>query len=233
MATLRTVLNRVLRTVSETEVDGATTTISDDYHKLVATFINHIKEEIEDAHNWRDLQQSHTATVTANTQAATIVNATDRSRLAYSRSEDGPVPLVFDVTTASNPLPLIEVPLADLEYMIATDYPGTGTQPSYFAILASTDETMQIKVYPKPTTTRTITLIMFTPQARLAEVDLDVAILIPARPLEMGAIWYALEERGEELGESSLFSEERWRKALDDAVARDAEAQGGYELQPV
>jgi hypothetical protein len=92
---------------------------------------------------------------------------------------------------------------------------------------------MQIKVYPKPTTTRSITLQMVTPQARLEDDDLAVVVKIPSRPIEMGAVWYALEERGEEMGTSALFTEERYRKALDDAIARDAEEQGGYELQVV
>jgi hypothetical protein len=233
MATYRTILNRVLRTLREDEVDASETTLTDDYHKLVGTFVNQIKEEVEEAHMWRDLQQQHTATVLASTQSATIISATDRSRVVHAKSESGPVALVFDVTTATAPFPLQEVPLAELEYRIAQDSPGTATSPVMFAVLAGTDETLQIKVYPKPTVNRSITLQMVTPQARLADDDLDDVVLVPARPIEMGAIWYALEERGEELGTNALFTEERFRAALDNAVAADAEEQGGYELQVV
>jgi hypothetical protein len=54
--------------------------------------------------------------------------------------------------------------------------------------------------------------------------------MIPSRPLEIAAIWYALEERGEELGANAMFTEERFRKALDDAIARDDAEQGGNDL---
>lgn len=234
MATYRVILNRVLRAVGEDEIDSSETELTTDYHKLIGELVNQFKDEIEDSHQWRDLQQTHTASITGGTQIATVVNATDRSRLMRARSECGPVPVVFDVTTASNPIPLTEVPLAELEYRIASDYPGTASEPSVFALLAGTDETLQIKVYPKPTGNRSLTLQMYTPQAFLADAgDLDTVVKIPSRPLIMGAVWYALEERGEEMGTNAMFSEERYRKALDDAIARDAEEQGGYELQVV
>lgn len=102
-----------------------------------------------------------------------------------------------------------------------------------FAIANSGSDTLSLYIYPKPTANRNYTLTMFTPQARLSETALDTVIAIPARPLEMGAIWYALEERGEEMGTNALFSEERYRAALSDAIARDAEEQGVYELQVV
>jgi hypothetical protein len=101
------------------------------------------------------------------------------------------------------------------------------------ALVAGTDETLQVKVYPKPTTTRSLTLQMVTPQAWLEDDDLDDVVLIPARPIVMGVVWYALMERGEEMGTSALFTEERYRKALDDSIAADAEEQGGYEMQLV
>lgn len=233
MATYRQIINRVLRTIAEEEVASSASSLTDSYHLLVATFVNQIKEEIEEAHTWRDLQTACTASITANTQIATITGATDRSRLIRMRSEDGLIPLVFDVTIPTSPIPLTEVPLADLEYRIAMDQPGTANEPCMFAIVAGTDETMQIKVYPKPTTTRSITLQMFVPQDRLADNALDTVVKIPSRPIEMGAIWYALEERGEEMGVNAIFTEERYRKAIDDAIARDAEEQGGYELTVV
>jgi hypothetical protein len=233
MATFREIINTVLRTVSEDEIDGVVTTLTDSYQKLVATFVNQIKEEVETAHNWRDLLQVHTASITANTSSAVIVGANVSSRVARSHGSDTLVPLVFDVTTPTIPIPLIEMPLAEITYRIAMDIPGTSTEPIFFAIQAPGDGTMKILVYPKPTLARTISVSMFTPQARLGNGDLDVVVRIPQRPIEMGAIWYALEERGEEMGINALFTEERFRKALDDAIARDDAEQGGNDLIPV
>lgn len=233
MATMRTVINYVLRAIAEDEVGAVETSLSTDYHKLVAVFLNQFKEEIEDAHNWRDLQQTHTATILASASTGAIVNANERSRLLRVNTDVGLAPLVYDVTLATTPFPLIERPLAEIRMRILQDVPGTATEPSMFAIEGNADGTLDLVVYPKPTTQRTIQVVMITPQARLADTDLDVQIKIPFRPLEMGTIWYALEERGEEVGQNAMFTEERFRKALDDAIARDADEQGGYQLQIV
>lgn len=54
----------------------------------------------------------------------------------------------------------------------------------------------------------------------------DSPIVIPNRILEIGASWWALEERGEELGANSMFTEERYRIALDDLATKDQAMQG-------
>jgi hypothetical protein len=225
----RDMLNRVLRAVGEDEISDAETEVTESYHKLVGVFINQFKEEIEDAHNWRDLQQTHTATVEGGDSDAVIVDANERSRVQRMQTETGYVPLVFDVTDATDPIPLTERPLAELNYKLTIDIEGA-EEPNQFAVFAQGDGALSIRVYPKPTTQRLIRMIMYTPQPRLGDDDLDEVIMIPARPLEIAAIWYALEERGEELGQGSMFTEERFRKALDDAIARDDAEQGGNDL---
>lgn len=54
----------------------------------------------------------------------------------------------------------------------------------------------------------------------------DSPILVPNRIVELGTSWYALEERGEELGAGSMFTEERYRRALDDLSVKDRAEQG-------
>jgi hypothetical protein len=232
VATFRQVINRVLRTIAEDEVASSESQLTDSYHQLIATFVNQIKEEIEDAHNWRSLRQNHTATVLANVGEGTIVGANDRSRVY--RVQDAVngqfVPVVFDITDPTNPIPLREISNAEQRFADIEDT-DTVEEPSSFAITHdATGETLSILLYPTPNNQRTISVMMITPQARLEDNNLDTVIKIPARPLEMGAIWYALEERGEEMGTSALFTEERYRKAIDDAIARDAEEQGGFQL---
>ena len=232
-STFREVCNRVLLTLREDQIDGAETSLSSDYHQLIGTFVNQIKEEIEDAHLWRDLQQTHTAQITTGNNSGSIVSANERSRLVYFNTEFGPRPVVFDVTDANNPIQLSEAPLALVAYNQLADPTTTSTNPVAFAIAADGAGGLTFHVFPKVTSTRNFTLRMVTPQDRLDVNDVDTVIKIPTRPLEMGAIWYALEERGEELGINSLFTEERFRKALDDAIARDAESQDIYQMNPV
>lgn len=234
--TYKDMLNRVLRTLGEEEVPAVATSLTEDYHKLVGNFLNQIKEEIEDAHNWRSLRQTLTASVAADALSGTITNSNERSRLVriLDAQRGQTIPLVFDTTDADNPTPLHELDLAELLWRDQLD-PTTRASDdvSWFAIDDSSGDELAVYVWPRPNSIRTITITLVVPQARLTDTDVDTSIIIPSRALEVGTLWYALEERGEELGINALFSEERFRKALDDAISRDAAEQGGLEVVPV
>jgi hypothetical protein len=235
--TFRQVMNRVLRIVAEDEIDSGVTELADDYHKLVASFVNQVKEEIEDAHNWRALRKSLSVTVTSGTSSATISSANARSRLIrIPQPNVGEVALVFDVTTATTPILVRESDLDEVLYWQSVD-PVTQVNDVPVRFAVKIDETdsgiMKFEIYPKVSANRNFTVNMIVPQDYLEDDDLDDGIKIPSRPLIVGSVWYALQERGEELGASSLYTEERYRRALDDAIAIDSAEQGDYELVPV
>lgn len=54
----------------------------------------------------------------------------------------------------------------------------------------------------------------------------DSPIIMPSRIIELGTAWYALSERGEELGTNSMFSEDKYRRAIDDLSGADKGNQG-------
>jgi hypothetical protein len=54
----------------------------------------------------------------------------------------------------------------------------------------------------------------------------DSPIVMNNRIIELGAAWWALEERGETLGTSSMFSEDKYRRAIDDLIGKDQAEQG-------
>jgi hypothetical protein len=233
MATFRFVINQVLRTLSEDLVADAASELESDYHKLLASFINQIKEEIEAAHSWSVLWQDLSVTITASTDTADITGANERAALVRIQQATAPEPvaLVFDITDAGNPSQLMELDLSEIIYRRRTNPNGTtNAAPAYFATQVGTDGTPDIIVYPKPLTERTLSVTMAVPQDHLEDEDLDVNISIPSRPLLIGALWYALEERGEELGVSNLYTEERFRRALDDSISKDWAEQGGLDL---
>lgn len=224
-------MNRVLTAIGETPVNAATTTIADTLQLKALEFINQIKEEIEDASYWRALRQRLTVTVLLNTNTAVISGTDERARvIRQPEATIGQlVPLVFDVTAANNPAALQEIPLNELLYL--TEQGGTNTttvQPDRFAIDVSSD-TAEIYLYPTPNTTRTIVVYMHVPQPALAVTDLDTDVKIPTLPLIKGAIWYLLLDRGEEMGASGAFTEERYRTSLDDAIARDVGESGSLD----
>lgn len=220
-------INRVLERIGEEQVSAAATSLTEVYELLVGSCLNDIKEQIEDAHNWRALRQTLTVTIPANSQSATITEANERSRVVRIAQQNQAefIPLVFDITDANEPDPLQEMDLAELIYRDTID-PDVRQEPTYFAVDNSSGDVLDLFVWPRPSSERTIQITLIVPQDRLESDTLDTVIKIPIRPLIVGTVWYALEERGEELGPNSLFSEKRFNDALNSAIARDDAEQG-------
>lgn len=231
--TYRNLLNNVLIALREDQIPGTTAEITDEYHLLLGLFINQIKEIIEDQHNWRALRTSEDLTF-ASVSSAAFTTANERSRVLRVQDEMAGEEraLVFDITDTSNPYRLREIDMAELLRRREMET-SNGGDPSYFSMDNSGENAMALQVYPTPTDTRTIRVFTVTPQANLDADMLDTNIKIPARPIEAGAIWYALEERGEELGVQGLFNQEVFDRLLGAAIARDAAEQGEYQLVPV
>jgi len=231
--TYRNLLNNVLIALREDQISGATSEITDEYHLLLGLFINQIKEICEDQHNWRALRSSEDLTF-ASVSSAAFTNANERSRILRVQDEIAGEEraLVFDITDSTNPYRLREIDMAELLRRREMET-SNGGDPSYFAMDNSGENAMALQVYPTPTDTRTVRVYTINPQVTLDADMLDTNIKIPARPIEAGAIWYALEERGEELGVRGLFNQEVFDRILGAAVARDAAEQGEYQLVPV
>jgi len=233
--TYRTALNRVLALIGEEQIDSGSSQLTETYYQLLGAMMNDIKEQIEDAHNWRALRTTTNVTISAGAVSATISGATERSRvLRMVQSEKqfgGVTPLVFDITDANDPDPLQELDLSELIYRDTVDPDTRVTYPTYFAVDNSAGDQLDLYVWPRPTADRTIKVVLVTPQAYLEDTDLATEITIPHRPLIAGTIWYALEERGEELGINGIYNEQRYLDALNSAIARDSAEQGdSFEL---
>ena len=233
--TVKDLLNRVLTNLGEDEIGSSVTTLTEMYHKQLLGFLNTIKAEVEAAAQWRALQTTSTVTVTAATTSTTISWANERSRVVRVQDAQSEmlIPLVFDTTTAASPFQLQEV---DLPWLVYQETLNAGISQSYpvsFALINTAGDVLQLRTFGPASTDRTVQLTLVVPQARFATSDLAVTVSIPTDVLELGTTWYAMEERGEELGESGMFSEQRYRNALDAAAARDTEEQGGMDLVPV
>jgi hypothetical protein len=231
--TFRQLLNRVLRNVGEPEIAPTTTELLTDYTKLLANFFNTIKEEVEDSHNWRALRTTNTVIVLAGTDSVDITWANERSRVVRIQDEHlgGELPLVFDVTDPSSARTLRELDIAAYVYLRTVDpAASSANSPTYFAIDNSSGDVSRLLVWPPPITPRTIQLTMCVPSGRYEDDELDTVIAIPTAPIEMGVTWYAMEERGEELGINALFSEQRYTSMLNAHISRDLAEQGEAQL---
>lgn len=234
--TFKQLLNRALRLTGEDEISSATSAVSDTQQLMIAEVANEIKEEVEAAHNWRALRQTVTVAFAASETDNAITEANERSRMVRIQDplRGREVPLAFDITDTSNPVPLYELDLADLLYRRKMNTTSE-SDPCAFALDNTSGDGLSVHLYPTPADARTIELTLIIPQARLDAADatdLATTIKIPVRPITLGLVRYILEERGEELGINSAYSEEKEFKALQDAVALDAAESGDYNLVP-
>ena len=121
--------------------------------------------------------------------------------------------------------------------MLRENDPDTETlTASYFAIDNTVSDAVNLEVYPSATgTAQNYAIYMIVPQARIEGVagDIGTSISIPNMPIELGMTYFAMLERGEELGANSLFSEARYQDALGRAIARDNAESGDMNLVPV
>lgn len=231
--TFKELLNRCLKLTNEDVIDGSSIASTDTYNLSLAEAMMELKEEIEDAWNWRALRQQVTVSL-ASVNTGTITEANERSRVLriHEPHYNQLIPLVYDITDSNNPYQLYELDLTEL-LRRRTMNPSDSGDPVFFAIDNNASDVVKLEVYPTPTDTRTIQLDMCIPQARLDATstgDFATNIKIPVRPLTLAMVRYILEERGEELGINGLYSEERAALALQDAISRDKAEAGEDSL---
>ncbi len=256
--TAQALINRVLTSLRQSSGAISATPITDPYQLLLLEFFNQIKQEVEDATNWRALYQTITVTIPQGGYYAVIPGSNERSRVIRAPipgggmsqagyapaivAADNIVALVFDTTspTTTGQFPLYEMPLNQLLYNVTNTNQQQVQQPQFFAMGAGNQDNSELGtdeqvlyVYPPVNNARTIQVTLAIPQSdftsSLEDVDGNTNILIPSYPVLMGLQWMAREERGEELGPSNAYSEEKYREVLDDAVGIE-EAEKGNSL---
>ena len=216
-------VNSVLKRVREDQVG---TTSADTYSTLVAEFINDAKQVVEDAWNWSSLRHSVTVTLVPGTYeydlgSTLIVGAgnalNERSKLLYSNASKRA--MAFDITS-SDPFPLTEVfrDTVDEEYDLDNVHTPSSS-PAYFSVYPTADS-LTLKLWENPQAARTWKLYFKRPQGEL-ESDSE-EIKVPWRPVVLLATNYALNEKGEEVGQPGSQADIKYLDALANAIALDS-----------
>ena len=238
--TWRQLINAALTTAGSAQIPAAQATITDPYMLQVAEFSNQVYEDVWSACQWRALWTVYNIAYAQNVVTQQIVDAvtaaspnSNCSVVRMMNPQAGrPVALCFDTTSVGVPFPLTESPIADLIYMNTITAVMAVAYSTNFAVVDQGNDIVNLMVYPASATARTIQITLYNPPVRWdpATSDLDTAILIPYKPILMATIWRIFEERGEELGANSQYTEAGYREALDDAVSRDTGDAGGLVL---
>lgn len=224
MATQLTVINSILRRLRETEVSSPTET---GYSKLIAQFINDAMADMEDTgHNWSVYMTKVTDTILADGTTTTydITETNDRSYLLRYGTNHR-IPMAFDVTTDEN-AQLWDVAYDFLLRKRNLDKDGVTEvdQPTTFSIISDADgRGFSLELLLPVTnggTPRTWETWWYIPQGELSVTtndDSGTNIKLPRRPLELRALYYAMEERGEVMGPRT--GSNAWQRSQDAIAA--------------
>jgi len=237
------IVNDVLRRLREDTVAICT---DNDYSELIAQFVADAYQEILDDHTWESLKHTiniaivaPTTTYILSTYIADGGNVPSTERVAKDDSEllwrsgSSVVPQVWvsqSPSTGASIIPLY-VPRERLEDLKALDPAATGADPMYFSVYPSSltegsPPDLILEVWPTPTADRTMKMRFWTgPEQLLCDGNTDsYKLRVPERPVYLLALMYALNERGEEMGEPGGMAEVRYLNALATAKEKDINA---------
>lgn len=235
--TFMELINKVLTALGEGD-EPVAAAVSDTGQLKIAQFVLDILEEVEGAAPWRVLRSRVSATISANGNSVALSGVNRKTQLWYENDEhtQRADPLCFDVTNTSAQFGLR---LMDLATLLRMDQENSNaasvSQPSHFAIERTADG-VTLYVHPRVNTQRSIEIDLLIPQAPdLAATDLtdlNTSIKVPVLPVQYGATWWAMEDRGEEIGPRGDKAEKRYRDLLSDAVSVEMTEQGFDSLVP-
>ena len=193
-------VNSVLIRMRENEVISVQDT---KYSKLIGTFVNDVKHQVENAYDWNVLTNSVILTTVPGTYTYTLVGANNRSK-------------VIDVIDDTNNVTLQNRSIRDLNsfYLQST---AQESNPLYYGFNGEDNGSLVVNLYPIPDKVMTIYFNMVIPQANLS-ADTDV-ISVPFFPVELGAYSLAIAERGEDGSVTSGDAYNLYRATLADHIA--------------
>lgn len=243
MATQLELVNRLLRRLREDSVTGTT---DNNYARLLAEIVADSYEEVaSDDHMWEAFKHRTHVDITAGTNkyelTRTVANGgnvrNSDGRVPKTSSElqwingDCPEAWLYESDSDDEPDVLIFLTPEAFRRIKGLDRDDTEDDPIYFTVYPEfdgTNERLYLELFPEPAATRVVELYFWTIPDRLKSdgtTDGDT-ILGPERVVYQLAMMYALNERGEELGEPGNLAERRYIKAMRAAIEKDIDSGG-------
>lgn len=203
MATFVQAVNNVLQRLRE---DTVTNWDDTDYSAMLGILINDAKREIEDAHDWTQLQNVITVNTTADDYSYTLTGSGNRFRMQMATND-----------TSDTMLQAIPVNRMRRYHLIGTTQSGTPNMYSLTGVDSNGDYTLD--VYPTPDGVYSLVFDVVIPQADLTASANTISV--PFHLVCMLAYAKAIAERGEDSGATSSEAYMMYRMALADAIGID------------
>ena len=196
--------NSVLRRLREPE---ATSVNDNEYVKLIATYINDSKRQVEDSYNWNSLSETLSA-VTAEGIFNYVLNGSgQRFRL-------------IDIINDTSNMIMQNRTTRWMDQNFLVNDPPKGPPMYYNFNGTNVNGDTQVDLYPIPDGVYNIRFNIIKPQVELV-ADADV-LYVPHEPVILGAYARAIAERGEDAGITSNEAYALYLTSLADAIALES-----------
>lgn len=209
MSTYLQTINAVMVKLREAEVS----TITDEYTKLIARFVNEAKEEVEDAWNWTTLRTSSTVSAVSTATVYSLTGTSKRTRIIGA----------YNTTSKAVLKP---VGYSEGNEKIELFNTTSGKPIQYDVVGVDANGALKVRVFPTPDGNYTLTFYYINPQADLTTAQGGTEILVPANPVIQLAYALAIKERGEDKGQLSPFQDQSYLWALGKAISQDEALHG-------
>ena len=229
------IINKVLVRLRESKVS---TVAANDYSQLMGEFLNEVIGELNDRWDWSQsiYRTDFTLTAGARTVNTMLVGSIDNANVTNETSKpwgrwddrNNPYNMAFE-TTAGKEFLIPETHLGNIRIKESMDNILTGRPEmwSWHYETVSGERGVVIDFDRETDIERTYSFYFYTPQ-RTLEVDGsddNTEVLLPSRPLINGVLFYALNERGEEIGEPGNVAESRYVDSVGAAIEDDERIQ--------
>ena len=196
-------VNKVLVRLREDQVATSDETT---YSTLIAEFVREALSEVEDARAWNALRTTITVPTVSGSYSYSLTGAGASYEILYIHENT----LDYDVGKAPSAQWMTHQLLSGAD----------NAQPQYYDINGSDDSgDPVINVYPVPDAVYSLDVAIKVKTQ--SAVDATV-ILIPTLPIILRAYALALDERGDDAGDTLVAIERRYERALADATTYDA-----------
>jgi hypothetical protein len=223
--TVLEIVNQVMIRLREDQVSSLT---GSDYATLVTGFLADIHQDLL-KHEWSSMESTVEATVALGARAVNLGQYVADGGAVLPGSTlpttDSVVMWAQLFSNAADPqgqdLFLGTVPGIERAYNL--DRNSTVEWSCDIAFRNNpTRDGLEAILHPPMTSERLLRTRVWTPEPRInAATDANRILLVPWRPMYLGALYLALNERGEELGEPGGMAETRYREAETVALEAD------------
>src|SRR3990167_7476759 len=199
------IINEVLPRMREGTVATASSTT---YASLVASVLNTIKTQIEQAWMWRDLRDTYTVTAVPNTTS-------------YALTSSGQFAQIIDVWNETSNLEVDRGTTRGFNAkFFGVDTVQTGDVSEYNPVGLDANYDVQIDTWPNVTATNSLKVNLYLPQQD-PTADSTV-ILIPNQVLIEGIVAYLMAERGDDQGTAYQAQLDLYKDMLAGVIAAEA-----------